>query len=553
MTTPKSSKLSCSAKYGFHQGKFAQLPTLEDYIVLKPNAWVIDIEPELTMLKENKHSQLCITVPCLGFSDPAFDYSLYPWFATPLSIAGLIATDNQCLSRAKVIGTDINGVQYPLLMDHFGKIDYEKIESQLDNTPIVTSLKAISFIYTDAQILNGQGLMPLPNRSEKLELMLARALPSFNITLTVFHQKQIILGKRECHYQTKHQAPKTFLNVGYQNEGENQALKIQYQTRIKAHDFAHTRARLEIQVPMQDGMIYRYGEHCQAGRGEALIINHYFGIGSLAKAILTESLIPKTHFIDKILEKAHFSKKKLHVNAFAENAWHASQLYYELLKGLMNGSVPLCSLNEYFVDETTLKHHVQSISLGALDRQDKFILQTLKDQLKKPHSKAGFVDALDKLLCLDPLKIDIEALLQLQGQKLSAHGDITAVLVVENEQDIRQYTNTAKVQNLQEGTSYIEYKITLGQIAQGEKIIEDFDYAKNHKINLSELLKALHQDTNHSTVIHAKTTTQGDTQIWVEHRTGGAKQQFHVATLKGVSAAKGNLSQDLGAYIVGFK
>lgn len=455
MAIAEESKLMCCAKYGLHQGKFAQLPTIEDYTVLKQTAFSVAIQPEINLLKENKQSQLCITVPCLGFTDPAFDYALSPWFAVPISLCGFIAQDNQCLSRAKVIGTDINGMDYPLLMDPFGKIDYDLITTHLSKkSDIVTPLKTISFIYSDAQVLNGQGLMPLEQLSTHIEFMLARAMPSFTLILSVRDKRQIILSQREVQYQPQREAPLSTLHASYQDN----SFSITYRTQNKAHDFANTRARLEVRIPTQKELSYHYMHANQSGDHGEMIIHHYFGIGSLAKAILIESLIPKTHFIDKLLKDAPFAGKTDRINAFKENAWHGSQLYYELLKGLMNGSVPLHALKAYFVDEVTLKHHVKGISLTALDRQDKFIVQTLKELFKKPQAKFEFIDALDRLLSRDPLEIDLCMRIQLQGAPLQHLPEIKAYLLVENEQVITQYENSAK---MNQETHQNEYKAPL--------------------------------------------------------------------------------------------
>lgn len=566
--------LNLSAKFGLHEGHFAELPLLWEYQQGKAiygnssNTWLsIDITPELALLDKNEGQELSISVPMLGFTDPILDYSLLPMFAVPFSIHGLVALDNNPgLSRAKVIARDIADNVYPLLSNPKGKIDYGLIEASLSGSDIFSHLKEITYIYTRAQLIESQGLQPLTSRPPVLEMLLSKSGMPFSLTLSVKDKNQNLLSKREIQYQGHSiSLPRGQLLALWQNDGITNNLHIHYQTSQSQTLQEGYRARIDFDIPMQEGVEYSCKQTGSSISKSSKILRftHYFGLSGKTYKMLAKCIIPFENFKNVLLNKKNKAKNRSNLNCYEKHQAVISVLYEYLIQGIVNQSVPLFALSPYFVQADEIQKALQSLDLDLFDKHDQFVLKQLYQ------FTLNFIDEVDRLLSMANQTIDIRFIVQTKNNNISSDMLISANLQIDsfggetygilsqtpihilNNNRIEKGANDAFFTPKLHSTKGAVYKVSLANILQGADVIEGFNWRANDKINLSELLNALGENANGSTVVHARITPNGDTEIWVEHFSKTSKQptNYHIATLKGVSTQHGNLPGDLNTFI----
>lgn len=202
------------ARYGLHGKKFGQLLYAEEINNLANRLLAVDISPELEILASNPASSLQIKIPTLGFSDPIFDYSVKPFFLLPASINGYCAhPKNAGLSSAKLYGVDLLGVKYQILLNPYGKFDYDLIESFIDpekNSTISTTLSSLIYEYKEFQVLNGQGLLNFAGLANKLQFVMPEYISDLaNIELSILNK----FGTKLSHRKIK-------INSNYSNCSE---------------------------------------------------------------------------------------------------------------------------------------------------------------------------------------------------------------------------------------------------------------------------------------------------------------------------------------------
>ncbi|MBI2792694.1 MAG: type I secretion C-terminal target domain-containing protein [Gammaproteobacteria bacterium] len=573
--------LNLCAKFGLHEGHFAELPSLMEYQQGKAvygnshNTWLsIDITSELALLGKNEGQELCVSVPMLGFTDPALDYSLLPMFAIPFSIHGLVALDeNPGLSRAKVMARDIADNLYPLLTCPKGKIDYGLIDASLSGKPIFSHLKEITYIYNKSQLMEAQGLQSLTSKTPVLEMLLSKSGMPFSLTLSVKDINQKLLSIRKVDYKGHSiSLPRGQLLALWQKDGLKNNLHIHYQTSQSKTLQEGYRARIDFDIPMQEGVEYSWKQTGSSISKSSKILRftHYFGLSVKAFKRLAKCIIPFENFKNILLSQKQKTKIKSNLNCYEKHQSVISILHEHLLQGIANQSIPLFALSPYFVQADKIQKELRSLDLNLFDKHDQFVIKQLYQFIdSNENTVLNFIDEVDRLLSMANQTIDTSFIVQTKSNNISSDTLISANLQIDNlvgetysilsqtpihilnNNQIEKGANDAFFTPKLHSTKGAVYKVSLAKILQGADVIEDFNWRANDKINLSELLNALGENANGSTVVHARITPNGDTEIWVEHFSKTSKQptNYHIATLKGVSTQHGNLPGDLNTFI----
>lgn len=547
-------------KHGLHGGAFAELPTPHAYSQIKATCrqnegafWTVDIEPELSLLAHFKEAELRILVPTLGFTDPSQDYSLAPLFAVPVSIHNLLASvENPGLSRAKVFATDISGANYPLLCCPHGRIDYERILQHMSSDlRFFTPLRAITYVYTQVQLQKGQGLhlASETNTHNKVEFLLPPQAPGFTIELTITDKRQHLVHQRQVYYKKE----KRF-TIGAQMsarwEGEkNGTLHLHHKMLPnKALDKSH-RARLVIDIPMEKGIQYHWQSASlhQHEKANVLRLTQFFGLSAKARAFLVKGIIHWESFFKKMLNpspKGDFSSQG-GFNCYSDAKEMIVILYDHLIESVVNQSIPLFALSEFFAEKSLLKKLPFQIEAQAFDLHDGFILRQLFLELEKEETKAlDFIDKVDQLLCFAPCPLETTLKIKTSSEKcLPEEVEINAFIELDTKEATKQQTAIAKammqiVPKVKAGVDDREALDLQTQEKACKVNLANF-VKENDKINLTALL-ALLENTEEQSILHAKITAKGETEIWIEHfsRVSSKPSHYHVATVKESSNAK---------------
>lgn len=551
-------KPSLRAKFGLHCDGFAQLPTSIEYFQLKvhfahtSNAFfTMDISAELAMLENMAGSELYITVPTLGFTDPTCDYALEPLFAVPVSINAFVsAPTNPGLSRAKVFATDIGGSIYPLLCCPSGKIDYQRIEEHVSSTDyFFTALEKITYVYTSSQLNQGLGLHQVPGISTQkcVEWLLPQCSSSFSIMLVVKDKEGRILRRREVKYADKSNELPTANLVATWESGPEGTLKIDYKAAFEKYDNRNRFTGVTFDVPMQEGVTYRWQERafsCQPN-ANTLKITQYFALSTKAFTMVVKSIIPWSQFQQTFL-MSHQKIKEGPLQRF--NCYHEckdvlARLYDLLIQGVVNHSVPLFALSPFFA-EIGILNAIAKWDLKLFDKHDQYLLKTLSRTLEN-NETSNFIDKVDELLALATGSLATTIILQNSATKWAPKPTVIRANLkwYGGDDESHQMPSetalqfaVAQVENPLQAVS-VEPKIEQSDTYSVNlaNLMNDKDprWRANDKINVSELLNIL-EKTDQQAVLHVQITPEGDTEIWADHPTDVTPKpkHSHLATLK---------------------
>jgi hypothetical protein len=474
-----------------------------------------------------------------------------------------------------VIATDIAHQQYPLLLSPKGEIDFNLTQSKVGSaTLLFTTLLEITYRYSKAQVIDGQGLTALTDATHgTIELLMPRYETPFSIFLQIRDNAHQVLSEREIKFAPKSKSlPQGQLVALLKQEATSTDLHINYKT-AKANLAHITRAKIIFDVPMQPGLEYAWQEACLCGQeGKTLRLTQLFGLSHHAALALMNCIIPQEHFTQLLLaQKKETSGTDFIFNRFEKCPNTIAVLYNLLQQGLINRSVPLFALQKYFVKNQTIGEKLLRIDLTSFDKHDQFVIKQLyKLLIRENETVFEFMDEVDKLLSLRPEQIETRISLAISGKVHPQNELLHSCLYLENAQGetihrifcktqvifledekVHEHEikgiNEAPLSSKQESTKGGVYKVSLANVTQGEHVIEGFNWRDDDKINLSELLNLLKENEGGSSVVHAQITQNGDTEIWVEHFGANAKeaQHYHIATLKGVQ----NLPLDLNSII----
>lgn len=352
------------AKYGLNGQAFATLPNLKRYRLFKQkekHIVTLDIQKEIAALT-SKTDTLQVTVPTMGFTDPLLDYSALPRFAIPLSINGYVADEeNPGKAKATVWGKDISG-------------EATLLHPQKD-VAAFTTLRAITYVFSADHIRQGQGLVKIASEQVvgMMEFWLCYpAKTPLAFLLEVKNDKgQVILSRDICYYPPPYVSPKA--NFWISETITCNALVCD------PHSYFRSRWVCDLQL-----------------KDTTLRLTHYAGLSLPATRALLEHLIPFAHFFSIFAEK---NPKQSAINRYDLYPEHQRIFYEHLLESILDQSLPLLALQDYFAPDAHHNLALQKLS-EEWDDHDKCVFQSAQNS----PSLEAFVDALDELIVLrDPL------------------------------------------------------------------------------------------------------------------------------------------------------
>lgn len=435
------------AKFGLHFGRFATLPTIEDFYCLQsqsPQAThrlhAIDISTYLPLLKEYPHYELALEIPTLGFSDLLHGYDINPWFAFPIAINGFVAqADAAEPFRAKVILTDITNQKYSYQVNKESVADYEAMANQ-QAKPIYSAIKAIQYCFGGAQIIYGEGLSALPNLKEfqnKLVLYLPRVQCPMSLKVTVLDKKRAIITNEIT------LAPKQVLEVtpvvqakwaGSKEQGE---LNIQYHVVKDASLQYIQSATLHLTFPNQKGLkLLLHGEQSwlTTHHNKTSRLTQYIGLSQVAMADLLQQIVPFEHFESILLSDTQNTSRGglRHVNDYTSCQSSRQQLYHYLLSGVLNRSVPLCALSDYFVEDKKLAHILPNMNIASWPLSDQLVYKHFLFGLPTTKMNCEYIiDEIDQLLSFGVSSVEGQLSIKTSGAKLPSAPKVLGQLILE--------------------------------------------------------------------------------------------------------------------------
>lgn len=367
------------AKFGLQGLAFATLPDTNRYQLFKQKEKgliTLDIQKELALLASNPSSKLCITVPTIGFTDPLLDYSPVPRFAFPISINGLVADeDDHRSAKAFVYGTDLAGNHYPLLRDQRNRIDYDAIvQSQQNKAVIYSTLSAITYVFERDQLIDGKlTKIAHPELQSMMEFWLCYPTKTpLTFTLIVKDHHDIeMLNRKICYYPKQPAVPQ----ASFHADGS-----ISCEAKV-SDPYDYYRASWICDVKFTD---------------TTLRLTHHAGLSYPFMRALLQHLMPQAHFFTMFSQKNH---RRSVINDYENNVELQSIFYHHLIDSIINQSLPLMAMQDFFICDAHNEDKLKAIS-ERFDEQDKMVF---KRSQRLPTLDA-FVDALDELIALrDPL------------------------------------------------------------------------------------------------------------------------------------------------------
>ncbi|MGE3318513.1 MAG: hypothetical protein AB7I18_04380 [Candidatus Berkiella sp.] len=349
------------AKYGLQGEAFGTLPTLKAYQFFKQekNIVTLNIQQELAALKEPL-STLHITVPTVGFTDPLLDYSPIPRFAIPLSINGYVADEaNQLAATATVVANDIAGGSYPLLPE---------AEAHAAE-PVFTTLSALTFIFKAQSCVEGCDLVNTGEANGMIEFFLCYpANTPLMFSLAVKDKMgKIILARDLCYYPVASVAPEAKFS---------ESDTINCEARVgSAFDYFRSRWVCEFEC---DNASFR--------------ITHQAGLSYSSIRALLAHLLPAEVFFARFAQR---NGKQATKNRYDLYPQYQPIFYEHVLESILNQSLPLLALEEYFKQDAHDARQLEILS-SQWDSHD----QTVFKRARRLPSLGAFVDALDELICL---------------------------------------------------------------------------------------------------------------------------------------------------------
>lgn len=403
-----------NTKFGLHDKHFATLANFNDFHqILEWSGGLdhlinLDIHPELGHLASTV-LDFFIKVPTLGFTDPAFDYDMRPWFAVPIGLNGFGSTVAQPWSSLakNIIGVDLLGNQYPLLLNEKHQIDYEAIAASQQGEKLFTTLKALIYVYSPQQLIAGEGLTPLSN---------AQAL------------------KNKCVLMPPQHAHKDYtIEVGLMShEGVEQSRVVQIE-RLPLSDYLHvnnfsielasnsnhnlldifidaqTRKDVALNQYMMSLTLPRSGINLQSITSPAMVVEpmgddfrltKVFGLSETALRSVLTTLIPGTH----LTQAFENSQTDLDDSVFNDFSMPKALdlLYATVIDSVINTSIPLMALNSMF-DVEHFPDAVQSLPMEDWSIADNHVFAELLHgwQGNSEHAVEDFADKLDGMLTLE--------------------------------------------------------------------------------------------------------------------------------------------------------
>lgn len=600
-----------NAKFGLHFQHFATLPQLSDFEAIEAylhdhhQSWlVLDLKPVLAQFEKGA-TVLEVSVPTLGFSDPAFDVEVRPLFALPMMINGALGRSAQGTDKLiDVQITDISGQRYPLLFDEQGQIDYSKIQNALaPGQQVFTTLKTIHYQFSKALLLEHLGLVKwelAPSQEPQIifEPPFHFSQP-FSMNLrTLDHQ-----GNPLSEHQQWFDPPNPLSSIHEQgfelqchHEGGQGELKLDSAFKVEPWDkgFRH---QVLIEIPKTPGQDIQVShgnapQYALDQDSEYFRFIQYHGLSESTLTQLVTTLLPKENILNaQTFSSLHSDPNASVFNAFKDHPQALSTLHDLVIQGVIEQTLPLFALKPMFADPQEILSQFQQWDLNTLDPHDHSVLSTWLGPLTETMDEtfyAQVIDDLDEWLSMGPEQLEIQFHATLQGgEDPLHHQDLRLELHSQPWSSPQGLTPTLTLEGNTQSHHIIEHQLLpsdsnpfsfdpesdaemllsdapltpssstgqwhavhLPSALEGIDIIEDFNFANNDKLDLSALFYEIEKSGDILTDVKLHTTQSGDTEVLVEKSSEqGDTQTLHVATLVGVSPENGDLPLDPHSFI----
>ena len=433
------------AKFGLHFGRFAQLPTTEEFFRfqtllpdLKYRLQALDISSAIPFLKRGKDSQLVIEIPVLGFTDPVLDYDVNPWFALPIVINGFVANaQQQSLSSAQIWFKDLMAQSYPLVFDPMKRIDYKTIAAQLKKN-LYSTLQSITYAYTRSQVIDGEHLEPLPQKNYKNKILLCLPQVQMPFKLKIF----VLENARECFQQELFISPTVMnelepeIQASWKGIAKSGTLEINYSVKDNVNIQQAQQAKFDLLLPQKKNlklMLQDTQEWFTIEQGKPFYLTQYYGLSTTALSTILQALIPFDYFFQAIKKWARKESefKSYRYNDYAKNTKAACLLYQYLLSGFINRSIPIYALTEYVKNKKKIYEILNQININQWDLSDQIVYkQYLYCLCSKKISFDSILDGLDYYLSFGNTPIEGNITIKTSGVSLPKNPVLTSSITL---------------------------------------------------------------------------------------------------------------------------
>ncbi len=398
-------------------------------------------------------------------------------------------------------------------------------------------------------------------RSDKkglLELAIPSWTDTFEFQMKVVKENKVLSNRVITYTAVKENAPLGKLMTLWQEGRQKSYLHINYKlTPLKQVG----RAKIVIDIPMQEDVNYTWeSAPCVKGfDSKSLRFTQFYGLSVDAFKQVICAVISPMMFVTGFMSSESNKSSADSFNRYDIHPQLKLCLYEHVINGVLNQSVPLFALSPYFASFDEVKANLLNINWASFDDHDQFVFKKLYEILLTEECNVmPLIEEVDRLLSLHPEYCETTLVLETMGKALKENAlPIKAHFSFEDKNGELLYAigHEAKIQILRKNRSMtlVEnqappvqkgavYNLNLNHIVKGAHVIEGFNWQANDKINLSDLMDAL-TTCGGSSVVHAKITPLGDTEIWVEHHSNEHKtEQYHIATLKGLNHLPGDIS-----------
>jgi len=448
LQTNRLSKVPLSAKFGLHYGYLGALPTLEELVHIKSlvkdfgyQLLSLDISSLITKVDKQRNATLQLSVPTLGFTDPAFDYEVTPWFAVPLVINGFVSKSDSLLSPvAQIYVTDIINNQYLLAFDTKGRVDYPTI-SVKQATPIYSTLQSIQYHYRINALSNNQALQQLSEKQYqgKILLLLPEKYSEFHIECTLLSDKEQVMVKEYAVVPTLQQDTIIQTDAKWKGDKIRGSLQINYESLLGIKKSNAFEATLTISLPQAENLQYLlYGskDWLSTHKNKMPCLTQYYGLSASVLFEILQVLIPYNSFCQNISSNTFSQKFEScpDINNYSKNSSETKVLYQYLLSGVINGSVPLYALKSKMDSDDDIFNALKALDIKKWSMHDQVVYQSILTSIEQVTLSTNIVwDTLDSYFSFGLGEVSGKLLLETQGVKLDKKPKISMVLKLNTE------------------------------------------------------------------------------------------------------------------------
>lgn len=564
---------SLDIKFGIHDKFFATLPSASDFHALIEQQGGLDqfirldITDVLQQMREHPQAELVIRVPTLGFTDPAFDYDIRPWFATPFSLNGFGSTSEAPFASRphQILAKDLLGHEYPLLINEKGMLDYQQIASILGSAKVYTTLDAISFVYTKAQLVDGADLDKLPFHQLQQGAIWFRppvvGAEAFSIEMELKEGDELLYSSE---LKVVPQSEGDFVHVNqldlsYESMDQGGKIALNFDGQVTPR-FAPEQYTIITEIPkLGDVKLFLaspFQQLSESASGTHWVVTDYNGLSQSALKQLVEILIPEQGLKQMFQTDTHLSG----FNDFSSPVAFTA-LYQKVIQSVINTSLPLMALEGILNNAEDFIEKIEYLKEHTLNKADQLVLSKLfifDESSNAEHPGYLIADRLDQLLSLDShyphSEISLFTSEPLNAEDLSVHVSFVAIDSHANEpavsfnasikgfekseftEHVSDYFGGHEIPLSDEALAHagvVGHRYTLSQYdpLHGPEIIQNFNWEQHDKLDLHPLLEQFASTS--SPEISLKASQEG-TEVWLQGSDAPDSAPIHVATLSGV-------------------